>query len=1155
MKLIRQLVERQKYRHALFIFLAVLGMQTLFAQSLQEEKVTLNVQNQPLEKVIGTLTQQTGLKFFYSEITIAGKVVSLDFSNTAINTVLAAITRQTQLNFTRENNTITINTQAIASETTLQKGEARRVTGTVTDPNGEPIIGANVTANGTTHGVITDFNGKFALNVPENTLLMVSYIGYHSQEVAIGNRVTLQITLLESSLGLDEVVVVGYGTVRKRDLTGSVGSVSSDNVLAKGTSSVLGALQGSIPGVNITTASVRPGGGFDIEIRGQNSLQKGSPLYVVDGIVTNDIDFLNPSDIERIDILKDASSAAIYGSRGSNGVVIIQTKSAESVVIGAKTIVSYDGYYGVRAVSRIPEFMDGREWIDFRTTAYYTWNNGLGNFELSNANRDAVTLASPIIDQRLYEENYEDWLGQVTRTGRQQNHYLNVKGSEKNIAYNIGIGLQNEEGNFINEDFNRYNMKLSIEHKSSKYFRIGGSANLSYSTSNAGSQLGYRDAAIMPSILRARDADGNLIPQPGLNSVVQSPLGANFTGVANPLIEVASGKQETNRYDVMGNIYAQITPIEGLDIKTTLAPRFNKNRFGTYLGRVKGSNAAPRSDGIDYASTNNQETFDYTWDNQITYDIKWNQHHFNVMALNSFYNTRYEQTAIAALDFPYPADWYNIYSGKLVESDCSSAYHEASMISFAGRINYDYMGKYLATATVRYDGSSKLADKWKAFPSFSLAWRLSEEGFMKNATWLTNLKTRFSFGYSGNNNGVNPYGTMNTPVTSSKIFYDYNGEAISGFAPGSPVNSSLTWEKTRELNFGIDYGFFKGRVSGAIDLYDKLSDGLLMSRRLAVESGVESMIDNIGSVNNRGIELTLSTVNVNTKDWRWTTSFSFAHNVNAIKSLYGKKEDVIGEQRFIGKSIQSIYDYQILGVWTVADYETGKTVYYGKDGSAGYKGKPGEGITYDADGDGKLGPEDKVILGSSDPDWTGSFVTTLNYKGWDLSVDLYAKMGVFVYDEFLAQYGYNSQRGMQKVKMDYYAPPGVPTIDWDNFTVTDGKASVNWKTAEGHENAKYPLYKNNGGAYYGDNNAQSYANGHYQDASFAKIKNITLGYTFDKAISQKLKMSQLRLYANILNPFVFTEYIGWDPEYATTKLVDGNGPSNTTYQFGVNIKF
>jgi len=1109
----------------------------------QNGRFNLNAKSISVKEVLEQIEHESEFRFFYDEAKLnLNSRMDFEVINGTINEILDQISEETGLRYKiMDNNFIVLKGPEDPGNFQMIQ-QKNRISGKVTDGQGEALPGVTVVVKGTNTGIITDLNGRYSLaDIPNNAVLQFSFVGMKPREILLSGQTEVNVVMEEETIGLEEVVAIGYGTMKKSDLTGSIGTISSGELVSRGTTSVMGALQGTMPGVSITSTSARPGGGFSIQIRGQNSIEEGNPLYVVDGVVTNDIDFLNPSDIEKIDILKDASSTAIYGSRGSNGVVIVQTKNADSVK-KAKITVTYDGYYGFRRIAHTPDFMDGREWIDFRTTAYSSWNATTETYELTSSNSQSVMQSSPVIYQRLYDEDNEDWLDLATQNGQQQNHYLNISGSVKDISYNVGLGYQNEDGNLINESLDRYNVKVSVNHRPSKYFQSGATVNLSQTTYDAGSEYGYRDIMKMAPILHAYDDDGNLVEQPGTKDVIQGTTG-NFTSTANPLIEIQNGTQETRRYDIVASIYAQVSPVDGLDIKSTISPRYNRTRLGKYYGVVKGNR------NVDYAYTNNEESYDYTWDNQISYDRTFGDHHLNTTFIHSLYHTRYEQLSVGAQDLPYKSYWYNIYSGTLINEDCTSSYAETDMLSYAGRINYDYQGKYLITGTVRYDGSSKLADKWKAFPSFALAWRASEENFLKK-DWLSNLKARFSFGYSGNNNGVKPYGTLMSPITNTNVYYDYNGNAVSGFDPGTPVNRGLTWEKTREINLGIDYGLFNSRISGTIDLYNKKSSGLLMSRRLPLESGVESMTDNIGSVSNKGIELSLNTVNIKSKDLYWTTGFTFAHNKNAIKSLYGKKEDVIGETRFIGKPINVIYDYKILGVWTQAEYNAGLSTYYNANGSVAYKAKPGEAHTFDASGDGTLGAEDKVILGSPDPKWTGSVTSTLQYKNWDFSFNIYTKQGVFIYDKFLDQYGYNTQRGMAKVKFDYYVPANVSTPDWNNFSVnSDGKATVQWTTTgKGHENSKYPIFKNINGAYYGDN-------GDYQDASFVKVKNITLGYTFNKDMIRKSGISKLRVYVNILNPFVFTDYVGWDPEYATTDLVDGNGPANVTYQFGVNVQF
>jgi TonB-linked SusC/RagA family outer membrane protein len=1030
--------------------------------------------------------------------------------------------------------------------------QARIVTGVVKDASGEVVIGATVVAKGTTFSASTGVDGRYSINVPEGIdVLEVSFLGMKTATVSIVGSVA-DVTLEEDALHLDEVVAIGYGTVRKSDLTGSVASVNSDRLTAIGATSVMSALQGATPGVDILANSARPGGGFSIQIRGQNSMNAGSPLYVVDGIVVEDIDFLSPADIEQLDVLKDASSTAIYGSRGSNGVVIIKTKGASGA--STKLTVSYDGYYGVRKLARVPDFMDGRELADYRTSMYYGWNASESKYELKEADKALVLQNSKIINQALYTEEYTDWLGLATDDGLQQSHAVNVSGSGKDVLYNIGMGYQNEKGNFMLEEMDRYTMRASVSHKASKYFSSGANFNLSYSLVNTGAIDGYLSLFRMAPFFSAFDENGEYLKQPGTAASLQG--GGNFTSSGNPLIEIESGSNETKRFNVMGSMFAEFTPLEGLSIKSTFSPRLNQRRAGQYHAKT-----ADPDYSISAARTEHRTRLDWTWDNVVSYGHTFAEvHALNVTLINSVYKTQEELLGVSATGFPYNAEWYNIFSGPLKASDNAASYSQVNMLSYAARVNYDYAGKYLVTGTVRYDGSSKLANKWAAFPSAAVAWRVIEEDFMESATWLSNLKLRASLGYSGNNNGVNAYGTQQTLNIGSQSYYDFGGKMVSGYAVGAPVNPQLTWEKTREFDFGLDFGFLGGRVSGVIDFYDKLSEELIMKRTLAVESGGISMTDNIGSVNNRGIEIGLSTINVKTSDWEWRTSFTFAHNQNAIRSLYGKEEDVPGEAYLIGQPISAIYGYTTNGVYSQAEWAAATPDQRTKMDIQ----NPGAPKIVDIDGSGAIDTDDRSILGKSNPDWTGSIASTLKYKGFDFSFNIYARQGVMVSDWFSSEFVGASltDRGRPKVNFDYYIPEGAPRIDWDNFTIDEsGQPWVTWTTSTENAGAKYPIGTASlKGAHYvsivnNNGTVRTVSNGTLQDASFVKVRNITLGYTVPQKWAGKIKLSQARIYLNVLNPFTFTDYVGYDPEYATVEANNGNGLSSIVYQLGVNLKF
>jgi len=1033
------------------------------------------------------------------------------------------------------------------SETAQQK---LNVKGNVTDEQGTPLPGVTVIVKGTTNGTVTNIDGNYSITgVQNNATLIFSFVGMKTEEIPVAGQTTINASLTAEAIGLEEVVAIGYGTVKKSDLTGSVSSVSAEEIASKGTTSVMGAIQGSTPGVNISSTSSRPGSSFNIQIRGQNSLDEGNPLYVVDGIVTGDIEFLNPSDIEKIDILKDASSTAIYGSRGSNGVVIIQTKNAGNSTPG-KLKVSYDGYYGIKDMVRLPDFMDGRQYVKYRALAYVEFNPTTGKWSNSDtgrvimSNTDGVSGA-PVVANRLYNEDYTDWFGLVTRTGSQQNHSINISGATKKMTYNVGLGYQKEKGNLEKEGLDRYNLKVSVEHTPSKFFKVGATANLSQTIAEHGSGNVYKTLYKMAPFFVAYHPDGSIVAQPGANPAIQSDRG--FTGTINPLAYLNAETNESRRHDFLATAYMQISPINGLNLKTTISPRFYRKRAGYYSEIIEDTyfGTTPQPDRI--GSSSNTEVFDYTWDNMINYKKKiGDAHTISATGVFSIYSSRTESLKVQAYDLPYGSKWYNLYSGTVDLSNCSSGYKEVSLVSYLARVNYDYKGKYLFTGSLRYDGSSKLADKWAAFPSFAVAWRASEEPFMQ-ADWLSNLKLRFSYGKSGNNN-ISPYTTMIGPDTDNTIYYDFDGSVSSGFAPGSPVNQNLTWEKTRELNLGIDFGFLNQRISGSVDLYDKLSDGLLMSRKLPIESGVSSMTDNIGSVNNRGIEITLNTVNINTKNFKWTTTFTFSHNKNKIKELYGTKDDDISNEWFIGEPVNVIYDYKYLGVWTQADYDEGKTVY------DNYTAYPGEAHIADINNDGSLDENDKTILGQKDPKWIGSMTSNIQYKNWDFGFNIFTKQGMMVYDQFTSNYVNYGGRSTVKINYDYYVPAGIPVPDWDNFVLDDNgyATDISFKTTTEEHVGKYPIYYNRGSGAGGG----FYKNlAYYRKTSFVKVKNITLGYTFNKNLTRKYNIERLRLYANIINPFVFTDYVGYDPEYATTKITSGNGPSTVTYQFGVNVQF
>ena len=1068
----------------------------------------------------------------------------------------------------------------------------KAVTGKVTDASGEPLIGVSVIVKGTSQGGVTDLDGKFVISgVSPSATLQFSYVGYKTKDLKVGSNSTLNVVLDDDNQALDEVVVVGYGTMKKSDLTGSVASVSSDKVAARGTTSVAESLQGSVPGVNITQSSSRAGAGISMQIRGQSSINKqASPLYVIDGVVCSSMDFLNPDDIDRIDVLKDASSTAIYGSRASAGVVIITTKGSKGAKKGFKPQISYDGYVGWKSTARMPDFMDPAQFIDYRF-ARYTVLDGKSYDGSSRKGIDAgghphyiikdADLASTFLmrkggtsykDSKLYEEMMDpgfsgyDWKDYVTRTAIQQNHYLSVAGSTETVNYRLGVGYQDEGNVFKENDYSRYNLKGAFDARLSKIFEAGLSFNMAYSVTEDfctdASFSPYVNAFYFNPFVSPYDENGKLYTNPG----AKAPFGSSsqFTSTVNPLIDLYDGndKNQQRNFNVLGNIYLRAHIMPGLQFTTTFSPNLYHGRNGIFYaaGMTEDNPQGSmyyQSNHTNYGEIDTKTRFDWTWDNQIDYNValgREKEHSISAMGLFSLYKSNTETALAAGKGISDDRLGYNALDKASGDRTVRSSYTENSLISFAARLNYAYKGKYMATATLRTDGSSRFADghRWGWFPSMAVAWRMSEESWLKSRKWLDNLKLRLSYGVTGNNN-VGDYVTMNTAAGPSYVVLD--GTEVQGYYPNGIVNTGLIWEKVKEFDFGIDFAALN-HINLTMDLYNRLSDGQIMAKTIPYETGESTMTCNIGSVQNRGIEIGAGFNIFRKKDFSWDVNINFARNWNKIKELSRGKVDEVANNWFIGQPLNVLRDYTHTDVIT----DQGVTMHtmngdrhytlqelYQKYGSK-YKWYEGQVAVNDWNDDGKIDDNDKQIYGCTDPRWTGSLSTTVVYKNWDFTVMLYTKSGLWSRSYFHEKYAKYGDRGNAHMVMDFYIPEGAPVIDH-----TTGDVIANPATVYG----SYP-YPNNSdasaGGYFADKGSAKGENWQYQRTSFTKVKNITLGYTFDSNLIRHIGLQQLRLYFNVLNPLCFTNYKGFDPEWASANLQNG-GPSSVTWQFGVNLKF
>ncbi len=1066
---------------------------------------------------------------------------------------------------------------------------AQTVSGNVVDETGEAVIGATVMEKGTKNATVTDFDGNFTINMGDSKVLVISYIGMQTQEINVAGKSSVNVVLKEDATTLQDVVVVGYGTMKKTDLTGSVSSVNTEQLNAKGAPSVLGNLQGSNPGVNITQSSGR-GGSYNIEIRGKSSINSSTtPLYVVDGVMCDDIDWLNPQDIERIDILKDASSTAIYGSRATAGVVMVTTKGGTTVKRDQKPTISYDGYYGWSKKVRMPDFMDGQEFYQYRFFKFQSYAGNLATTETAMSSHPVYQIGGSILEQCLLRENvgsgnYKmkemlangntyDWPDMVTQNGSQQNHYLAVSGGGENINYHFGVGYNQEKGIYKGDDQNRINFKGSVDAKINSVISAGFSVNGARTRQEYANDAAIQHAYRMNPYMTPYNSEGVLNEKPGNYQALGTTSSYQFSDQANPLLVMQSTSKQRETWRVLGNFYLKFDIIKGLDFKTTFSPSYTNYREGYFEGYKNPDTGNFYDSSLTTNATNltNNRSFSWTWDNIINYNTTIaDDHSLGLMALFSSQASNTEKSYWAATEVMDGTDWWNMGTGTYNADDSYTSYTENSMISYAFRLNYSYKSRYLLTATVRRDGSSKFTkdNRWGTFPSVALAWRASEEAFLQKVNWLSNLKLRLSYGVTGNNDGIGNYATQQS--VSGPVFYPFGPDYLNGFYPSSIVNKDLKWETSTEYNAGIDFGFFGGRINGSVDVYQKTSKDLLYSVALPLESGGGTMVTNIGSVRNTGVEVALTTVNVETKDWHWETTFTFAANKNKVREINGTGDRVLSSgittgSLFVGSSVNNTYAYEWGGVVTDRDMTVpnnaaatnagltpGSTMkeydYYYKV----YGLTEGQPYVIDQNGDGNIDQDDRVIK-SMDPKWTGSFTSNLTWKNWDFSFSLYAKVGYKVYSSFLTSdiLGLND-RGRQKLAMDWYIPAGT-LLDCDG--VNEDGTYINPKYQEVTHYGGYP-FPNNGGSNSGVGRQADYWNvaKGISDASFLKVKNITLGYTFEKNFLNKFGCKHLRLYATVTNPFVITSYKGFDPEWAGAG-VKQDGPSTINYQVGASIKF
>lgn len=1023
---------------------------------------------------------------------------------------------------------------------TLGASAQNKVTGRVVDENDQPVIGANVIVSGTTQGASTDIDGRFTLPIRKDATLQISYLGYKTQEVRVGTRTELAIKLEPDANLMEEVVVVGYGAMKRADVTGSISSVSAKDVEGYKSGSVLEALGGQLAGVQITTSDGTPGAGFEIKIRGIGTVNgDAAPLYIVDGFQVDNIDYLSNSDIENVDVLKDASAAAIYGARAANGVVLVTTKSGK---VGKPT-VTYNGSASYRTISKTLDLLSNYEFAKFQQ------ESGFGTYWRQGTDSKGVPYRYQTAEDYL---NYPgiDWQGEVFRPTWSQDHNVSLSGGTENTRYSVSFSDFLENGIFNNSGFNKVTAKATLNQKVTKWLTADIKINYANTEKRGVGTSGDQGRFnMLGTVLRARPTGGlNMTDEEMLSTAVDPLVAENTSGnlaQVNPIIQTENVTNKKRTEQWIANMGLTFKLGKAWTLKT--AATYNVANYRTDIFYHEQSRQAI-SNNAPYGSTQMGRDMRWSNSNLLTYKYaRKNGHAFDVMLGQEISGRTSEYLKGTAMDFPFDNLGNNNLGMGAKPTEVNTNYAESMLLSFFARMNYNYRDRYFLSATVRADGSTVFSDshKWGFFPSFSAAWRISEEKFMKNQRTISNLKLRLGWGLVGNDRITNYLSLM----LYKKVPIGMGTEQIIALQPKQLANDDLKWEASQSTNLGIDLGLFDNRLNLTADLFLKDTKDLLMNASIPGVTGFTSQWQNIGKIRNKGIELSLSSTNFNTRSgFRWTTNFNISFVKNELRALSSGEQSRLFNSGWsadyvndyiaqVGSALGDMYGYVFDGVYQSDDFVwnegAGKLVL--RDGVVDMSEHAGSNsfgpgfVKYkDIDGDGKITTADRTKIGNGTPLFFGGITNTFNYKGFDLSF-----MFQFNYGNDI----YNATRLYSNTTMEknYNMMAEVA----DRWTPTNASNSV----------PKYDGYVKN----------EVYSR-FIEDGSFLRLKNLTLGYTLPQRLTRKIYVSKLRVYFSAQNLFVVTGYSGYDPEVSvassspTTPGLDwGAYPKSKVFTFGIDL--
>jgi TonB-dependent starch-binding outer membrane protein SusC len=1121
---------------------------TASAVSMDLRQVNLNIKKGTynLREVFELIENNTDFKFFYDKKTLRqSNVIHLEAGKTSLYQILLEVSRQSSLHFKQVNKNINVksieNTQgSIESVKILEVEQTVTVTGRVTaSDNPEGLPGVNVIVKGTSQGTVTDINGNYSVEVPgQQSILVFSSVGYLSEEVQVGNRSVINLDMAPDITALDEIVVVGYGTQQRRDITGSVASVKSQDLQDLPIASVDQALAGQVAGVQVQQTSGAPGGGVSIRVRGVGSISADTePLYVIDGFpldrgFSNNISplsQLNPNDIESIEILKDAAAAAIYGSRGSNGVVLITTKKGSS----GKAIFNFDFFTGLQAVANKIDMLNARQFVELTNEAR---NNAWVDIDPVNhtasdpmgIRRGGANIVPPQFLNPAEWGEGTDWQDAIFQNGRMNNYQLGASGGNENTKYRISGGYFSQEGIIIESGFERYSFMANVESQASDKLKIGMSFIPSYTKNKLIDTDGPFTDAIVTSAL------GMLPTEPIYNedgSYRNTDIpGFNIPYIVNPIARAKEIDHSLERYNLLSNIFAEYSITNELQFKAILGvdyvgeqeQRYVSNEFAAIDRRTAQAAGFARSaTGINWLAEytlNYKKTFGkHGLDAFMGYSAQKDNFRLNITEGNGF-----------------PNDLVTTLSGATQITNGNAFITEWSLISYIGRVNYKYADKYLVTAALRRDGSSRFGagNKWGYFPSISAGWRVTEESFFKNVGPISDLKFKASYGQTGNFN-IGNYGHIGLINNDNYVFGAGLGNLVSGLAPATFSNRALTWEKSQQVNLGVDLGLFEDRFFLTAEYYNTVTSGLLLNIPIAKSTGFASSLLNIGEVANKGFEFAVQSKNL-VGDFKWTTSLNFAANRNEVLTLGLNNDPIISGGGIdathitkVGDPLGSFYGFQFDGIYQT-EAEIMATPNWGDE-------RPGDFRIVDVDQNGIINNDDRTVIGNPFPDFIYGLTNRLSYKNFELNLIIQGSQGndvINLQNRFLANVtgAFNNR---------------VEILE-------------RWRSPEEPGNGNVPRANR---APKGRNN--SAPNSYWvEDASFMRIRNITLAYNFPSSMLNNIPLTHARIYASVQNAFTLTNYKGYNPEVnlngnnPLTPGVDyGTYPVARVISIGVNLRF